>query len=84
MCLVAQPYVERLKLEIAGEATVLQVDVGSKAGHRIARLYGARATPTFIVLSPSRSVIYQKSGGFPDKEAILAAIHRGSFSRDLR
>ena len=63
-----------LERELESEAVFLRIDVGSEIGGEVARRYGVRWTPTFIVFDREGDIAYQKGGGFPDKDAIRLAV----------
>ena len=73
-CLAAKPSVEGLERELESEAVFLLIDIGSEIGGQLARRYGVRLVPTFIVFDDDGDIAYRKSGGFPDKDAIRLAV----------
>ena len=73
-CLAAKPAVDGREHELESEAVFLRIDVGDEVGQLVARRYGVRLTPTFIVFDDNGDVAYRKGGGFPDKEAIRLAV----------
>ena len=73
-CLAAKPSVDGLEHELENEAVFLRIDIGSELGGQVARLYGVRWTPTFIVFDHDGDIAYYKGGGFPDTDAIRLAV----------
>lgn len=73
VCLMSKPAVDRLERELSGTAKVLRIDVMSQTGLALAREYGVRAVPTFIVFDGKGQVVYVQAGP-PDRAAIRAAV----------
>lgn len=74
MCLAAKPSVDRLEATLLNEVQFVRVDIGSRVGREVVRLYNVTATPTYIVLSGSGDVIYRQVGGFPNGSAAKRAL----------
>ena len=47
---MAKPIVDGLERDLAGQATVLRLDVMSDLGRQTAGLYGVRGVPTLVVV----------------------------------
>ena len=63
-----------LERELEGEAVFLLIDIGGEIGGQLARRHGVGLVPTFIVFDGDGDIAYQKSGGFPDRDAIRLAV----------
>ncbi|MCX7856167.1 MAG: thioredoxin family protein [Anaerolineae bacterium] len=70
---MAKPAVDRLERELNGTAKVLRINIMDQAGLVLAREYGVRAVPTFIVFDGNGQVVYAQAG-LPDRAAIRAAV----------
>ena len=47
-----------------------RVNIRDAGGQQLARRYRIRAVPTFLMLSPDGKVLYRKTGGTPERDAI--------------
>jgi thioredoxin-related protein len=61
-CLAAEPVVNGLKTEFAGQLTVLQVDVATSAGKEISAQFNAFGTPTFIFFDADGKEVWRTIG----------------------
>ena len=48
--------------DLAGRADVLRINITEPVGRDVARRYGLRATPSFIVFAPGGAEVYRDSG----------------------
>lgn len=73
MCLVAKPIVDGLERELAGDATVIRVDVMSSMGRTLASEYGVAALPTLLVFDGAGNIVL-RDGGPPNKHRVIQAV----------
>lgn len=59
--------------ELAGQLTVLRVDIFTPVGRELAARYAARSTPTFVFLDGSGREQFRQIGTL-DEAAIRAAV----------
>jgi thiol-disulfide isomerase/thioredoxin len=73
ICLLNKPKVDQLERDLAGQATVLRLNVKNNVGLALASRWGVVGIPTFFVLDGAGNVIYTRAGA-PDIEGLKAAI----------
>jgi thiol-disulfide isomerase/thioredoxin len=73
ICLLNKPKVDQLERDLAGQATVLRLNVKDNVGLALASRWGVVGTPTFFVLDGAGNVIYARAGA-PDIEGLKAAV----------
>jgi len=73
ICLLNKPKVDQLERDLAGQATVLRLNVKDNVGLTLATRWDVRGVPTFFVLNGAGEVIYARAGA-PDIEALEAAV----------
>ncbi len=73
ICLISKPAVDRMARNLAGEAEVLRLNVKEGVGLALARRWGVRGVPTFVVLDGDGEVVYAQAGA-PQVETIEAAV----------
>lgn len=73
ICLLNKPKVDQLERDLAGQATVLRLDVKDNVGLALAARWNVVGTPTFFVLNGAGDVVYARAGA-PDIEALKAAV----------
>ena len=73
ICLLNKPKVDQLERDLAGQATVLRLNVKDNVGLALASRWGVVGTPTFFVLDGAGNVIYVRAGA-PDIEGLKAAV----------
>ena len=56
------PAVDRLEKEYTGSLQVIRLDIQSNNGRQLARAYGARLTPTFILLDSAGNETWRSVG----------------------
>ena len=71
---MAKPSVDGLEEDLGDTVAFTRVNITDDVGRNIARKYGVRAVPAFVLLSPSGDVLYKKVGGFPDAAQIKAEL----------
>jgi thioredoxin-related protein len=69
----AEPIVNGLETELAGELVVLRVDVNSPTGRELTVEYGSRVTPTFIFFDPDGEEVWRQFGTL-DPERVRASM----------
>lgn len=72
-CLAAEPVVNGLKTELAGQMIVLQVDVSTPAGKEISTQFNAFGTPTFIFFDAEGNETWRTIGAL-DPEKVRASV----------
>lgn len=70
---MAKPVVDRLERELEGRAQVLRLSVMDGVGGQLARRYGVRGVPTFVLLNGAGEVVLQQAG-MPDRNGIISAV----------
>jgi thioredoxin-related protein len=70
---LAEPIVDGLKKDLAGQLTVLTVNISSEAGETFTRSYGSRLTPTFILLDGRGQEVWRSIGRL-DPEQLKAEL----------
>jgi thiol-disulfide isomerase/thioredoxin len=73
ICLLNKPKVDQLERDVAGQATVLRLNIKDNVGLALASRWGVVGTPTFFVLDGAGNVIYARAGA-PDIESLKSAI----------
>jgi len=73
ICLLNKPKVDQLERDLAGQATVLRLNIKDKVGLALAGRWNVIGTPTFFVLNGAGEVVYARAGA-PDIEALKAAV----------
>ncbi|MBN1259777.1 MAG: thioredoxin family protein [Anaerolineae bacterium] len=73
ICLISKPKVDRLEANLAGEATVLRLNVKDAVGGTLAARWGVRGVPTFFVVDGTGQIVYAQAGA-PDVAALEAAV----------
>lgn len=73
ICLLNKPKVDQLERDLAGQATVLRLNVKDNVGLALASRWGISGIPTFFVLDGAGDVIYVRPGA-PDIEGLKAAV----------
>lgn len=73
ICLLNKPKVDQLERDLAGQASVLRLNVKDGVGLTLAARWGVSGVPTFFVLSGAGDVIYARAGA-PDIESLKAAV----------
>lgn len=68
--------VDGLEEELGDGVTFTRVNITDTSGAEIARKYGIRGVPAFVLLSAEGDVLYQKVGGIPDSEEIAELAQR--------
>ena len=61
-CVLAEPIVNGLETEMAGELVVLKVDFYSEAGRALSAEYNGYATPTFILFDAEGQELWRQVG----------------------
>ena len=72
VCLYSKPAVDGLECDLEDSAVVLRINVREEVGRAVARRYGVRVTPTFIVFDRTGREAHRQSGGAPDTERLRA------------
>jgi thioredoxin-related protein len=75
-----KPIVDGLEHQLRGRATVLRIDLLSRAGREAARRYGVKLIPLLIVFDGDGNVIARQVGVF-DPGSIRSAIERSIAAR---
>ncbi|MBN2043471.1 MAG: thioredoxin family protein [Anaerolineales bacterium] len=66
--MAAEPIVNGLETELAGELEILQVDVYTPSGRELSKIYNNIGTPTFIFFDPNGDEVWRSFGSIdPDK-----------------
>lgn len=73
ICLINKPKVDQLERDLAGQATILRLNVKNDVGLALAARWGVSGVPTFFVLNGAGEVIYARPGA-PDIEGLKAAV----------
>ncbi len=73
ICLLNKPKVDQLERDLAGQATVLRLNVKDNVGLALASRWGVVGIPTFFVVNGAGDVVYTRAGA-PDIEYLKAAI----------
>lgn len=73
ICLLNKPKVDQLERDLAGQATVLRLNVKDNVVLALAGRWNVVGTPTFFVLNSAGDVVYARAGA-PDIEALKAAV----------
>jgi thioredoxin-related protein len=60
--LLTKPIVDGLEKKLAGQATVVRLDVMSKVGRQAAARYGVRGMPTLVVVDGHGQAVYSQMG----------------------
>lgn len=71
ICLASKPAVAGLEKRLAGQLTVVHMNIGEEAGRQVAQRYSAFTTPTFIVFSRDGTERYRQLG-YPDTGRLAA------------
>ena len=77
-CLAAQPIVHGLETDLAGQATVVRLDLFSPAGRAFFTRHNLDAVPAIVVLDPSGVARYQSSGSLPNPDQIRQAVREST------
>ncbi|MGC9393683.1 MAG: thioredoxin domain-containing protein [Anaerolineae bacterium] len=72
ICLLNKPKVDQLERDLAGQATVVRLNVKDNVGLALASRWGVAGIPAFFVLDGAGNVIYARAGA-PNIEALKAA-----------
>ena len=73
ICLLNKPKVDQLERDLAGQASVLRLNVKDNVGLALATRWNVVGVPTFFVLNGQGDVIYARAGA-PDSEGLKAAV----------
>lgn len=73
ICLLNKPKVDQLERDLAGQATVLRLNIKDNVGLALAVRWNVVGTPTFFVLNGAGDVVYTRAGA-PDIEDLKAAV----------
>ncbi len=73
ICLLNKPKVDQLERDLAGQATVLRLNVKDNVGLALAIRWNVVGTPTFFVVNGAGDVVYARAGA-PDIEGLKAAV----------
>ena len=71
--MAAEPIVNGLKSELAGELIVLQVDVYTPAGRELSGRYSSFGTPTFVFFDPEGVEVWRSIVSI-DPEKVRASL----------
>jgi thioredoxin-related protein len=72
-CTQMKPVVDRIEEELGDRIMVIRLDVQTQAGRELARGYGFRYTPTFIMFDAQGREIWRQVGGL-DTERVRASV----------
>lgn len=64
---------DRLEAELAGQLTIIRINVQDEVGRELARVYGFRFTPTFIFFD-SRGIEQWRQVGGLDTDRVRASL----------
>jgi thioredoxin-related protein len=70
---MVKPIVDGLERELEGQARVVRLSVMSQMGREIARHYGVRGVPTFLVFDGQGELVGRQVG-FPNRSEITALV----------
>ena len=73
-CLASQPIVHGLETDLAGQATIVRLDLFSKDGQAFFTGHNLGAVPAIVVLDAGGAVRYQSTGTLPDADRIRQAV----------
>ena len=73
ICLLNKPKVDQLERDLAGQATVLRLNVKDNVGLALAARWNVAGVPTFFVVNGAGDVVYARAGA-PDTEGLKAAV----------
>jgi thiol-disulfide isomerase/thioredoxin len=73
ICLLNKPRVDQLERDLAGQATVLRLNIKDNVGLALASRWNVVGVPTFFVLNGAGDVVYGRAGA-PDIESLKAAV----------
>jgi hypothetical protein len=76
-CLAAQPIVHGLETDLAGQATVVRLDLFSEDGRAFFTRHALNAVPAIVVLDPSGAVRY-RGIGVPNPAPIRQAVREST------
>jgi len=70
---LAKPVVDGLERELGDRAQVLRLSVMDDVGGELAKRYGVRGVPTFVLLDGVGEVVLKQTG-MPDRDEIEATV----------
>ncbi len=73
ICLISKPQVDRLERDLAGQATLLRLNINDTVARSYAARWGVPGVPTFFVLDGRGEVVYARAGA-PDVETLKAQV----------
>jgi thiol-disulfide isomerase/thioredoxin len=74
MCLTAKPSVDRLESKYRSRIDFIRIEIGSRIGNDVVRLYNVTTTPTYIIFSRDGTPLDRQIGGFPNEAMLQRAL----------